>query len=146
MPRRGDCFVFAALRVCVLATCSGLQNITLDSTPIMITDGPLSYSAYADCKWLITSASGTIALVFRSFNTESSYDFVKLYGANGSSLGSFSGTRMPPTIVTTGPYMRIEFSADSSVEADGFVATATLLGGALAPAQPLVTFSGAPIT
>jgi hypothetical protein len=145
MPRRGDCFVFAALRVCVLATCSGLQNITLDSTPIMITDGPLSYSANADCKWLITSASGTIMLAFSSFNTESGYDFVKLYGANGL-LGRFGGTTMPPTIVTTGPFMRIEFSADSSVEADGFVATATLLGGALAPAQPLVTFSGAPIT
>ena len=68
-----------------------------------------------------------MTLSFSSFNTEMNYDKVLVY--DGSTLrGTFSGVSIPQPIVSSGPSLRIQFSADDSVQADGFVATLTLRG------------------
>jgi len=103
------------------AVCSGTQ--TLLSASGIITDGPSTYQPNMQCTWTIM-VGRAVTLSFSSFSLESGYDFVKVYdGPVGvGMLGSFSGGTIP-TPVTSSAQMTVVFTADSSVQDSGFVAT-----------------------
>merc|ERR1711998_526407 len=114
--------------------CSG--HMTLSSASGTIWDGPSSYSSHQACSWLI-NLGAPVTLTFSSFALEAAWDFVKVYDGTSSSgaiLGAFSGTLVPPAVTASSGSMFVAFTADASVEADGFIgvyssATATAAAG-----------------
>jgi len=127
--------------------CSGSQTLVASSG--VFSDGRSNYSPNTACSWLIQLGS-PISLSFSSFNTEVGYDFVRVYdGATSSSprLVELSGASTPPSVLATSGTMYVEFAADSSVEAAGFVAAYSVQGNTPAalptpempsPATPVV--------
>jgi M6 family metalloprotease-like protein len=113
-----------------IPTCSGQTNLTAASGTF--DDGSGTSSNYSDnllCSWLIQPPGAiTIDLNFNNFDTESNFDFVRVYdGTNNSStlLGSFSGSTIPPSLRATSGSMFVEFDSDASVNAAGWEATYT---------------------
>ena len=77
-----------------------------------------------DCRWNFSS-NAVIELVFFSFRTESSADFVSVY--DGGSLSSplirkMSGSSVPPPITSSSINLYVKFSSDGTNTYDGFVA------------------------
>ncbi|HOY32603.1 MAG TPA: C10 family peptidase [Bacteroidales bacterium] len=109
--------------------CSGQQ--TLSATTGTVTDGSGSnnYANNLDCKWLIKPANvGSVTLTFTAFNTESNYDFVKVYNGETTSsplLGSYSGTTLPPQLTASSGKMLIHFTSDNSTVKAGWSANYT---------------------
>ncbi|MBK8442373.1 MAG: PKD domain-containing protein [Sphingobacteriales bacterium] len=106
--------------------CSG--NLPLTACTGTITDGSGSanYGDMWNCSWAIETDSGTvIALTFTTFDTEASYDFVRVYNgidASAPLLGSYSGTSLPPTLISSSNQMYISFTSDPYVNATGWSA------------------------
>ncbi|MBX3102302.1 MAG: S8 family serine peptidase [Bacteroidetes bacterium] len=122
---------FTATWTSIPLKCNGL--VVLQNSHGTISDGPNNYDAFADCSWrIITPGATGIQLTFTQFQTESSYDFVKVYnGANASAplLGNYSGTPGTPfTVSANSGQMFIQFSSDVSVQSAGFTANYTALG------------------
>jgi hypothetical protein len=106
-------------------------NETLTTLNGTITDnsGSGNYLDNMDCQKLIQPAgAATVTLTFTQFNTESGYDFVRVYNGSTTSaqlLGQFSGTNLPPSITSTGSSMLVRFTTDGGVVAPGWSATYT---------------------
>jgi phosphotriesterase-related protein len=107
------------------------ENETYTAASGTITDnsGSSNYLNRTTCSKLI-QPSGTVnvTLAFSSFETESGYDFVKVYdGVNTSAplLGQFSGFSLPAAVTSTGGSMLIVFTTDNGVVAAGWSATYT---------------------
>ena len=101
--------------------CQGTTSLTFPTGSF--SDGPGSYTDNRNCRWEIRTGAA-VTLSFDSFNTESGYDWVKVYnGVTTSSqmLLEASGSSMPGTVASTGP-MLVVFTSDSSVTSAGFVA------------------------
>jgi len=100
--------------------CSGTQTLLAPSGTI--TDGPSTYQPNMQCTWTIITGQA-VTLRFSSFNLESGYDFVKVYDgpAGARMLGSFSGGFIPAPVASSAQ-MTVVFTADSSVQDNGFVA------------------------
>ena len=116
-------------------SCSGDVSLTVTrafTTPITLSDGPSTYASGMTCTWSLTASSSPIRLTFSEFGTESNYDFVRVYSIGRSSgdaelVQSFSGARATPfTVTIPSSTALVRFSSDSSVNADGFTATATV--------------------
>jgi len=108
-------------------TCGGTTYLVASQTPIQISDGSLDYPSNKYCVWVVTG-NGKISVKFSLFETEASYDFVKIYdgaSANSGLLKSFSGTSTPGLVTSNGNAMTIVFSSDVSVEKQGFIASIT---------------------
>ena len=106
------------------ATCatSGTTYTTPTGT---VSDGDGSYSNSQACSWTISTGSA-ITLSFSQFNTETNYDYVKVYDGtsnSGAVLGSFHGSSVPSAVTARSGSMFVEFTSDDSVVRDGFVAT-----------------------
>jgi len=106
------------------ATCatSGTTYTTLTGT---VSDGDGSYSNSQACSWTISTGSA-ITLSFSQFNTETNYDYVKVYDGtsnSGAVLGSFHGSSVPSAVTARSGSMFVEFTSDGSVVNPGFVAT-----------------------
>jgi subtilisin family serine protease len=73
--------------------------------------------------WCIRPASGAPAtLTFRSFDTEASFDFVRITdGTTGQLLASTSGTTAPPP--ATSSFLKVRFTTDGSVTRPGWQAS-----------------------
>ncbi|MBK8966523.1 MAG: hypothetical protein IPM36_07540 [Lewinellaceae bacterium] len=90
-----------------MTTCSGT-----------ITDGSGSknYTNDLSCSWTITPTNAVaVTLNFTEFNTESGFDFVRVYNgtnANAPLLGEFSGTSLPPTLTANSGKMYLTFTSD----------------------------------
>ncbi|MBI2969081.1 MAG: Ig-like domain-containing protein [Bacteroidetes bacterium] len=106
--------------------CSGLTTLTTPTGSFDDGSGASEYLVNTNCEWLIQPvAVSNIALHFTAFNTESGYDFVKVYdgtSSGGSLLGSFSGNTLPPVVTATSGAMFVQFTSDGSVNADGWAA------------------------
>ena len=109
-----------------ISYCPG-SSLTLSSG--LISDGPGYYPSNVNCFWLVRSAL-SITLEFLEFSTEDGYDTVNVYAVapNGSESlrGSYSGSRLPPTVrltSETGVAMKVVLTSDASVENSGFVAS-----------------------
>ena len=99
------------------------------STIVFQPDG--NYEDNASCGWAIRCPNGSPTLDFTEFETESDWDFVRVFdGADNSAdmLGELTGTfvDLPDTHFTgSGGGTFIEFTSDESVTAGGFQATYT---------------------
>ena len=106
------------------SSCFSNNNYNLTGT-----DGNLGCNGYANnvaVSWSITVASGSlVGLEFLTFQTESNYDFVKVYDGSGTSsplLASLSGSSLPSPLRATSNRMYVRFTSDASVTFDGFTA------------------------
>jgi hypothetical protein len=81
-----------------------------------------------------STPGGKVKLIFTLFDTESNYDFLKIYDGPTTSaplLGNFSGTTMPPEIAAslengTGA-LTFRFTSDGSVQGAGWAADISCL-------------------
>ncbi len=88
--------------------------------------GPHFYSAYSDCKWLITApATRVVKLEFTQFETEAKRDWVYVFdgaGTNSRILGLFSGPDLPPIVASTQNKMLVWFVTDGKNQGQGWQA------------------------
>ena len=96
--------------------CSNGKTLTSTSSTFDDGSGPSKYWNNSDCEWLISPSNGKpITLNFYQFNTESGKDFITIYNGDNTSapvLGTFSGSTLPPVLVSTGSKMLIRFTTD----------------------------------
>jgi phosphotriesterase-related protein len=110
---------------------SQCDNETFTAMTGTVTDnsGSDSYHNNLTCAKLIQpSGAVNVTLSFNSFDTESGYDFVKVYDGTTTSsplLGQFSGTSLPAPVSSSGGSMLIVFTTDGGVVASGWSATYT---------------------
>lgn len=111
--------------------CSGTTSLTTSIGTITDGSGSANYGNNSTCKWVIAPAGATqISLNFTTFNTEASYDFVRVYnGPDDTSplLGTYSGSTLPSSISTTAGVgaMCIKFTSDTSNTFSGWSANYT---------------------
>ncbi len=111
--------------------CSGTTSLTASTGTITDGSGSANYDNNSSCKWVIAPAGATqISLNFTAFNTEASYDFVRVYnGPDDTSplLGTYSGNTLPSSISTTAGVgaMCIKFTSDTSNTFSGWSANYT---------------------
>lgn len=127
--------LISALSICVskAQTCSGVTTFT--PCTANIDDGSLgaNYSDNLTCVFLIQPTGATsITLNFTAFNIESGYDFLEIHdGPNSAAplIGTYSGTTLPPSIVSTGGSIWMYFTSDGSYNYSGWSASYTCTGG-----------------
>jgi len=85
------------------------------------------YLNNTNCSKLIQPVGATnITLNFTAFDTESGYDFVRVYegtSTSGALLGQFSGNSIPGSITSSGGSMLVHFTSDHSITAQGWEAS-----------------------
>ncbi|MCB9165736.1 MAG: M4 family metallopeptidase [Flavobacteriales bacterium] len=101
--------------------------------------GASSYNNNTHCSWLIQPLGASAVLLnFTSFNLEpvspegTLYDRVVVYDGSSAAapvLGTFAGIAMPPTVISSGPALFVEFITDNATVADGWEATYSSLTG-----------------
>ncbi|PAA94418.1 hypothetical protein BOX15_Mlig009113g1 [Macrostomum lignano] len=118
--------------------------------------GSVAYTSSMSCRWTILAEAGkTVQLSFVSFATEKNYDQVKVYDGSdstGTLLGTFHGTSSSDysypgstVVYSTGRYMYVTFTSDSSVTKNGFSALYQhVSSGTAAPVTTTTTAS--PVT
>ncbi|OFX17846.1 MAG: hypothetical protein A2033_05465, partial [Bacteroidetes bacterium GWA2_31_9] len=111
------------------AFCNSLTTLTSATGTFSDGSGLSDYLENSNCKWLIQPANATsITLTFTEFNTENNYDFVYVYdGADTTAtlLGTFTGTTIPDTLISSGGSMLVKFSSDADINAPGWSADYT---------------------
>jgi len=110
------------------AFCSSMEY-TQDSWTF---DDGSNYSWYQNnmsCEWLINPTNGgPVRLSFSDFKTEQSKDILYIYDgddANAPLIGSYSGTQLPSTIVSSGDELFLRFDTDNATQKEGWIATYT---------------------
>ncbi|XP_053315605.1 CUB and sushi domain-containing protein 1 [Spea bombifrons] len=105
-----------------IAACGG--NLTGPSGVILSPNYPQPYPPGKECDWRIkVNPDFVIALIFKSFNMEPSYDFLHIYeGENSNSpiIGSYQGSHAPERIESSGSSLFLAFRSDASVGMSGF--------------------------
>ena len=108
---------------------SGSNCFSNNNYNLTASSGNLGCNGYANniaVSWSITVASGSlVGLEFITFQTESNYDFVKVYDGSGTSsplLASLSGSSLPSPLRSTSNRLYVRFTSDASVTFDGFTA------------------------
>ncbi len=111
--------------------CSGTTSLTASSGTFTDGSGSANYGNNSTCKWVIAPAGATqISLNFTIFNTEASYDFVRVYNGPDDTfplLGTYSGSTLPSSISTTAGVgaMCVKFTSDTSNTFSGWSANYT---------------------
>ncbi|MBL7805713.1 MAG: hypothetical protein JNL02_18360 [Saprospiraceae bacterium] len=109
------------------SSCSGNTALTSCSGTISDGSGNSPYSNGAYCSWSISPANATsVTLNFSSFDTESGYDYVRIYdGPSASSplIGTYSGGVIPAPVTAYSGKMYIVFTSDDSFTYQGWSAT-----------------------
>ncbi|KAM6977905.1 CUB and sushi domain-containing protein 1-like [Aplochiton taeniatus] len=105
-----------------VATCGG--NITGTMGVVLSPNYPQPYPAGKECDWRIkVNPDFVIALIFKSFNMEPSYDFLHIYegeDSNGPLLSSLQGNQAPERIESSGNSLFLAFRSDASLGMSGF--------------------------
>jgi len=107
--------------------CGGISSFTGNTGVIQDHYGGGNYLDNQNCTWLVdpNEPFDSITLTFNRFDTEPSYDFVRVEdGWTGNSLliGSYSGSNIPPPTVATSGVMSVRFSSDEGITKTGFSA------------------------
>ncbi|NWY07496.1 CSMD1 protein, partial [Nothoprocta ornata] len=106
----------------VTAACGG--NLTGPAGVILSPNYPQPYPPGKECDWRIrVNPDFVIALLFKSFNMEPSYDFLHIYegeDSNSPLIGSFQGSQAPERIESSGNSLFLAFRSDASVGMSGF--------------------------
>ncbi|XP_073075330.1 CUB and sushi domain-containing protein 1 isoform X2 [Manis javanica] len=105
-----------------IAACGG--NLTGPSGVILSPNYPQPYPPGKECDWRIkVNPDFVIALMFKSFSMEPSYDFLHIYEGEDSNrplIGSFQGAQAPERIESSGNSLFLAFRSDASVGLSGF--------------------------
>uniref|UniRef100_A0A3Q3NCL8 CUB and Sushi multiple domains 1 n=1 Tax=Mastacembelus armatus TaxID=205130 RepID=A0A3Q3NCL8_9TELE len=105
-----------------IATCGG--NVSGPSGVILSPNYPQPYPPGKECDWRIrVNPDFVIALIFKSFNMEPSYDFLHIYegeDSNGPLLASLQGNQAPERIESSGNSLFLAFRSDASLGMSGF--------------------------
>ena len=92
-----------------------------------LSDGRGPYGSSSDCSLRLQCyRGGQYTLAFEQFETADSDDKLEVHDGSSAAaplLGSFSGTELPPTLISTGPDFFLVFTSNSENQASGFVAT-----------------------
>lgn len=114
-------------------TCDTSESYVIDNAD-QGSFGCEGYGNSVDSSWLlIADANMKLSLTFSVFDTESYYDYVRVYDGENSDatrLGSFYGNTIPPALTSTGNSLYVTFHSDSSVSASyaGFSANYATFG------------------
>ncbi|XP_042194838.1 CUB and sushi domain-containing protein 1 [Callorhinchus milii] len=104
-------------------------NFTTPSGVLLSPNYPEEYGNHMHCVWLIIAKSESrIHLAFNDFDVEPQFDFVSVKdGLNPESpvLGTYSGSKVPSPLTSSGHVARLEFLTDHSTAARGFNITFT---------------------
>ena len=129
-------FVYSGVNIIVTFVpisipCSGPTVITTSGTVINTNPGFQTYANGQSCTWYIVAPTGYIPRVtFSSFNTELSYDFVRVYnsyGTSGAQLLQASGSIIPSAVTANQQYMTVTFTSDYAIAYSGVVATVSFI-------------------
>uniref|UniRef100_A0A3Q2QXN5 CUB and Sushi multiple domains 1 n=1 Tax=Fundulus heteroclitus TaxID=8078 RepID=A0A3Q2QXN5_FUNHE len=105
-----------------MATCGG--NVSGSSGVILSPNYPQPYPPGKECDWRIrVNPDFVIALIFKSFNMEPSYDFLHIYegeDSNGPLLASLQGNQAPERIESSANSLFLAFRSDASLGMSGF--------------------------
>uniref|UniRef100_A0AAZ3P372 CUB and sushi domain-containing protein 1 n=1 Tax=Oncorhynchus tshawytscha TaxID=74940 RepID=A0AAZ3P372_ONCTS len=105
-----------------IATCGG--NVTGPAGVILSPNYPQPYPPGKECDWRIkVNPDFVIALIFKSFNMEPSYDFLHIYegdNSNGPLISSLQGNQAPERIESSGNSLFLAFRSDASLGMSGF--------------------------
>ncbi|TSN48501.1 CUB and sushi domain-containing protein 1 [Bagarius yarrelli] len=105
-----------------IATCGG--NVTGPAGVILSPNYPQPYPPGKECDWRIkVNPDFVIALIFKSFNMEPSYDFLHIYegeNSNGRLISSLQGSQAPERIESSGHSLFLAFRSDASLGMSGF--------------------------
>ncbi|KAM4592287.1 CUB and sushi domain-containing protein 1-like [Odontesthes bonariensis] len=105
-----------------MATCGG--NVSGSSGVILSPNYPQPYPPGKECDWRIrVNPDFVIALIFKSFNMEPSYDFLHIYegeNSNGPLLTSLQGNQAPERIESSSNSLFLAFRSDASLGMSGF--------------------------
>ncbi|XP_063297188.1 CUB and sushi domain-containing protein 1 [Pelobates fuscus] len=105
-----------------IAACGG--NLTGPAGVILSPNYPQPYPPGKECDWRIkVNPDFVIALIFKSFNMEPSYDFLHIYegeSSNSPIIGSYQGSHAPERIESSGNSLFLAFRSDASVGMSGF--------------------------
>ncbi|MBZ3876498.1 CUB and sushi domain-containing protein 1 [Sciurus carolinensis] len=105
-----------------IAACGG--NLTGPAGVILSPNYPQPYPPGKECDWRVkVNPDFVIALIFKSFNMEPSYDFLHVYegeDSNSPLIGSFQGSQAPDRIESSGNSLFLAFRSDASVGLSGF--------------------------
>lgn len=126
--------------------CSGTTTLTAASGTF--NDGSPAASNYienSNCKWLIQPTGATIiALNFNRFNTQATLDYVKVYDGstiNDPLIGTYSGTSLPPNIISSGGSLLVEFVSNNFQNFTGWEASYISSTGQCFPTVNLTNFT-----
>ncbi|XP_067667436.1 embryonic protein UVS.2-like [Haliotis asinina] len=101
--------------------CGGV--ITANSGSITSPGYPGNYGGSLSCTYTIVPAPGvSLQLVFGDFETESGYDFVRVYNSSDFQLTALTGSRSG-TVVQTSTSYKVVLSTDPWTHRRGFKAT-----------------------
>lgn len=119
---------------------TGHINTVVCSGTFKDAGGDFDYGNGEDYLYTIAPSGATqISMVFKTFNTETNYDYLYAYdGVDNlaSSLGIFNGTANPGTVTSTGGSLTFEFNSDNSTIKSGWEANWYAYGGGC-PAKPV---------
>lgn len=100
--------------------CHGTIDITA-GTSGHISDGCWPrYARNMYCRWKIRPNAGSLILNFSQFSLEAGYDFVNITDGMGNLLGVFTGSQIPPPVVSSTGILDIIFRSDTTSHARGF--------------------------
>jgi hypothetical protein len=104
--------------------CVGTKLITAPHDTISDGSGKYFYQNKSTCSWNIQPPGATVIFLnFIEFSLENGYDFLKIYdGANASAplIGSFTGSALPPLIVSSGGQLHLRFTTDDYIGDEGW--------------------------
>ncbi|XP_052078269.1 cubilin-like isoform X2 [Mytilus californianus] len=125
----GDC---AGLVSTLIADFNSYKTVTTD-------DYPSPYANSLTCEWKIDSdsAADKVAITYLAFNLETNFDKLKIYdGDSASSRLSYidTGSLDDRFYISSGRYLFLRFTTDSSVKWSGFkIQYITILGSMIKP-------------
>ena len=110
--------------VTVTSSCASLLILETSTTGLIFSNYNGTYLNNMNCNWTISS-NAKLELAFIRFQTESGYDFVKVYDGPTSSstlIGEYDGDSLPTLITSSSHELFMSFTSDGSVTNPGFLA------------------------
>lgn len=131
-----------------------MANGSITSCTGYFYDSGGSSAAYTDSENLTmtiypASAENMVRLEFTSFNTESGYDYLRIYNGTNTSaalMGTWNGTTGPGTVTANNASgaLTINFTSDGSVTRDGWAAAISCFNPASSPVAEFTASSTSP--
>lgn len=107
-----------------VSSCANLLNVESYASGVIFSNMHKEYSDDMNCSWSISS-NAKLEFTFIRFQTESGYDYVKVYDGPSSSstlIGKYDGDSLPASIISSSHELFVTFTSDGSVTKSGFLA------------------------